>query len=222
MVNLEKEEMALLWVIVENGQAKRITKVARQTETPIGTYMYGLGSVREKMWSFLGLDNVRREIALVVNSSNHIQTLFQALDDEFQFNRKHTGIEFIVPLTRVMGTVLSDQRALGSEMNGEDYMYQAMMVIVDRGLANTVLEVAKEAGASGGTIMHGRGTGSTKAKKVFNMEIEPEKEAVLIISSTADSVKISDRINDEMNFEQPNTGILFTFPISDVKGFSHD
>lgn len=218
---LENDEMALLWVVVGNQEAKRITKIARETEIPVGTFMYGLGSVRDKVWSFLGLDNVRREIALVVNSSKNIHALFEALDEEFNFNQKHHGIEFIVPLSRVMGTVLSDQRALGNKVIEEDYMYQGMMVIVDRGLANTVVEVAKEAGASGGTIMHGRGT-ARKAKKVFNMEIEPEKEIVLIISTTEESLDISNRINDEMNFEQPNTGILFTFPISDVKGFSTD
>lgn len=209
---------ALLCVIVSEKQTKRIAAVAHDNNSPVGTFMYGEGSVREKFLRFLGLDNVRREIAFFINDLEHILQLSEAFDKELNFNPKNTGIQFIVPLSKMVGTILSDEKVIRGEKKEEDIMHQAIVTIVDRGLAPSVVEVAQDAGAQGGTILHGRGTGRYQVKKIFNMEIEPEKEIILIIAKTEEVDKICKAINDDLGLDQPNTGILFTFPLLETKG----
>lgn len=97
-------------------------------------------------------------------------------------------------------------------------MYQAIFVIVDEGESDRVLEAANEAGSQGGTVIHAHGSGGKETKRVFNMEIEPEKDIVLILSRDEITDGITRAINKEMNLEEPNAGILFTTDLSETRG----
>ncbi len=61
--------------------------------------------------------------------------------------------------------------------------YEAIFTIVDRGVSDSVIDAATKAGSTGGTIIHGRGgSGTQETAKLFNLEIEPEKDIILILS----------------------------------------
>ena len=47
--------------------------------------------------------------------------------------------------------------------------YKCIIAIVNSGFAEEAMEAAKACGARGGTILHGRGTISKEAEKLFNI-----------------------------------------------------
>ena len=53
---------------------------------------------------------------------------------------------------------------------GRVELYDCVVAIVNRGLADRAVALAREAGAGGATILHGRGAGS-HGVRVFNIEI---------------------------------------------------
>ena len=57
--------------------------------------------------------------------------------------------------------------------------FELIVAIVNRGFSDLVMDAARKAGASGGTILHGRGTGVHEAAQFFGVAIQPEKELVL-------------------------------------------
>ena len=52
--------------------------------------------------------------------------------------------------------------------------------IVNEGYSELVMDVAKECGARGGTIIPANGSVSQEAMKLYGIGIHPEKEIVLI------------------------------------------
>jgi len=82
-------------------------------------------------------------------------------------------------------------------MDGNTKSYDLIITIVNRGLADEVVDATKSAGATGGTIIHGRGTGIHETAKLFGIPIEPEKDIVLTLidSSKTDSVLNGSSIN---------------------------
>ena len=60
--------------------------------------------------------------------------------------------------------------------------FELVITIVNRGFADEVMDAAKAAGATGGTVLYGRGTGIHEAEKFFGITIQPEKEVVLILT----------------------------------------
>lgn len=97
-------------------------------------------------------------------------------------------------------------------------MFKKLTVVVDRGMAEDVMDIARKSGVKGGTILHGRGTGSEFNAKFFGMEIEPEKELVMILMPSDLIDKVVNDLFQELKLGIPGNGILFVEPILDVRG----
>lgn len=65
-----------------------------------------------------------------------------------------------------------------------DMLHNCIVAVVERGFAEKAIDVAREAGASGATILRGRGTDEHQKVKlpIINIELQPEKEIVLFVT----------------------------------------
>jgi len=98
---------------------------------------------------------------------------------------------------------------------------KCIVAIVERGKADKIVEKAKKAGAKGATILYGRGTGQSEALKFFNLHIEASKEIILILSDINEYKPIYDAIVEAGKLNEPGTGIIFTFLVSELTGLHH-
>ena len=96
-----------------------------------------------------------------------------------------------------------------------------IVAIVERGQADKVVAAVKNAGASGATILYGRGTGEHEAKSFFNIHIESSKEIILMVVSRKEYALIRDEIIEVGKLKEPGKGIMFTLPIDNLVGLRH-
>ena len=97
-------------------------------------------------------------------------------------------------------------------------MYNLICIIVERGFAEDVIDAAKAAGSRGGTVIHGRGSGIHETSKLFAMEIEPEKEIVIIVSEKTVTDGIVASIRDKMKIDEPGKGVIFVQNVTATYG----
>jgi nitrogen regulatory protein PII len=57
--------------------------------------------------------------------------------------------------------------------------------------------------------MNARGSGIHETRKLFSMDIEPEKEIVIILSETDKTEEITSMIKDQLNMDEPGNGIIY-------------
>lgn len=81
-----------------------------------------------------------------------------------------------------------------------------------------MIEAAQKAGSKGGTIINARGSGIHETQKLFNMDIEPEKEVVLILSESKTTDSIVNSIRECLKIEEPGKGILFVLNVAETHG----
>lgn len=93
--------------------------------------------------------------------------------------------------------------------------------IVRKGWGNTVLEASVKAGASGGTVIFGRGVGVNEKESIFGVPIEPEKEIVLTLIYADRSDAVLDAIVRAADLNRPGHGLAFVVPIDKVVGVPH-
>lgn len=98
---------------------------------------------------------------------------------------------------------------------------EAIVVIIDRGKGDRVVNVAKKSGATGATVFYARGTGELEAKRLFNLHIESSKEAVVILVEKPKIKAIMDAIIEAEKLKAPGMGIIFTVPVSNIIGLYH-
>lgn len=98
--------------------------------------------------------------------------------------------------------------------------YENIFCIVNEGFQDAVMEAAWEEGATGGTILSARGTGSKNAEKDFGIVIHDEKVIVLIIVPSAIKENVMHAIYKKCGLNTPGQGIAFSMPVSDVVGIN--
>lgn len=217
-MNLINNEYMLFSVIIDFGKGTKILNAAKKLGATGGTFLLGKGTVRSSLLSILGLDEVRKEILLMCVESNLDETLHKELTEKFSLNKPNHGIAFSIPIKSIIGTGKL-RNIIKEEEKGVDNMgYEAIFTIVNRGLSDDVIEAAQSAGSTGGTIIHGRGSGTHETEKLFNIEIEPEKDIVLILSEKSKTKEIVDAINNKLGIEGPGKGILFVLDVNRTSG----
>lgn len=102
-----------------------------------------------------------------------------------------------------------------------DSKFDLIVTIVNKGTCQTIVKASKEAGAEGGTILLGRGTGIRENKTLLGIPIEPEKEIVLTIVPEDDTDRILDAIIKAGKLDKPGAGIAFVLDLKKVTGICH-
>lgn len=207
----------LIYVIVNYGMGSKVLQSAKKMGVSGGTVFYGKGTVDSALLKFLSLYEERKEIVLLGAEENIAKEVMRKLDDRYHFDKPHHGIMFSIPAFDVYGSNFN-VRHEGIEREVEKAMYQIIITVVNRGLAEDVIDAAKEKGSKGGTIINARGSGIHETVKLFNMDIEPEKEIVLILTPREDMRGIVDNIRKKLSLDEPGNGIIFVQDVAETYG----
>ncbi|MDX9872562.1 MAG: P-II family nitrogen regulator [Clostridia bacterium] len=102
-----------------------------------------------------------------------------------------------------------------------NFQYDLIVTIVNKGFSEKIIQSSRKAGAHGGTIIHGRGTGIHEDAKIFGISIEPEKEVILTLIKKDLTEVVLEAIMAAGELKKPGKGIAFVLDISKVAGISH-
>ncbi|NLN49222.1 MAG: P-II family nitrogen regulator [Clostridiales bacterium] len=207
-----KDNLILFSCILDFGKGSKALELSKVLGGKMGTIFLGRGTVRAEWLNVLGALDVRKEIFITIIDEESEDIFYKRMADKFNLNKKRHGIAFSMPIGHFY-----NRSNLKKE--GENKVaYECIFTIVDKGLSGDVLEAAEAAGSTGGTVIHGRGTGTREKATLFNIKIEPEKEIVLILAKTENTDSIVDSIEKKLNIKEPGTGIIFVMDVSRTLG----
>ncbi len=210
------DSIDLVCCIVNSQEGDQCIKLAGEKGVKTGTIFLGEGTARQGILKILGLDQIKKEVVLFVASSSIAKEAMDYIAEKKKMGRRNRGISFRMPLEEVIGTFSYKKEEVFLEER--ETMYQAIFVIVNKGEAETVMDAAQSAGVQGGTVINAHGSGEYETRRVFNIDIEPEKDIVLIITEKEKCKELTTKINEKLHLDDPNTGILFVTNISETKG----
>ena len=98
--------------------------------------------------------------------------------------------------------------------------HEVIFAIVNAGFAEDVMEVAKEQGARGGTILNARGVAKEDAAAFFGITSHSEKEILMMVVEKELRDTVLNAIYKEMGMAKKAKGIAFSLPVSDVAGLA--
>ena len=101
--------------------------------------------------------------------------------------------------------------------------FKLIITLVEDSKTNAVLDAAREAGATGSTVINqARGEGLNKTKTFFGLSLETQRDAVLLLVEEHLSRHILETIAEVGEFDaKPGTGIAFQIDVEDAVGISH-
>jgi nitrogen regulatory protein PII len=208
----------LIYIVVNYGMGSRILHKAKEYGIPGGTIFLGRGTVNNPLLNFLSLYDERKEIVLLGTDNHTADRVLVELSKEFQFEKPNHGIIFTISVSKIVGSRCYESEENQEERGVNKPMYQIIITIVNRGKAEEVIEAAKAAGSKGGTIINARGSGVNETSKLFNMDIEPEKEIVMILCKKDMTEAIVSSIRKTLEIDKPGNGIIFVQNINKAYG----
>jgi nitrogen regulatory protein PII len=227
----------LLLIIVRKGKANKINQAAKEAGSTGATILYGTGTGIHEQASFLGIRvEPEKEIILTLVPTDQLETILAVISKEANMDKPGTGIGIVINATHISGIAhllgvpiihrahdgehIPAKKELDNKMDNK-VLYDLIVTVVNQGFSETVVEATKRAGAEGGTILFGRGTGIHEQAKLFSIHIEPEKELVLTLIDREKTSAVLEAIMEDAELNKPGKGIAFVLPVDRTVGINH-
>lgn len=101
--------------------------------------------------------------------------------------------------------------------------FKLLIALLEDHKTDAVLDAAREAGATGATVLNqARGEGIKKSKTFFGLSLDTQRDMVMFLVEEHMSRKILEKIAEVGEFdEKPGTGIAFQIDVEDAVGVVH-
>lgn len=183
----KKRGIHLLLSIVERGQAQGLISLYRKYQVNCHYQSFGRGTAPSELLDILGVGGTERDVILSLASCGSMWYLLEQLKQDVPVQVK--GIAFSASLSAVTGSLgAALLQADSREGKGEEDRVEGrdngslILVMVNQGYTDEVMNTARAAGARGGTIIRSRFAGAGEEESLYRFGLQEEKEIISIVA----------------------------------------
>lgn len=196
----EKSYVKLIVTFAEWGKGKTLEKWYIKQGIPVSYFCKGQGTASSELLDLLGLDSPEKDILISLASKENTEKVLYKLDNESQNEEFGKGIVFDMPLSglnSIVATVLlnGQNKGMGGITVEQKTDYSLILIAVNQGHTDEVMDTARGAGASGGTIIRARWAGDQDATQIYGISVQAEKEIIAIVASGDKRNAIMEMVN---------------------------
>jgi nitrogen regulatory protein PII len=241
----ETPTLKFIFFIVDWHQAPVIYNVFEEEKVRFHFVSKGRGTANSEVLDILGIGVGDKAVISCLEQAVLVPVLFKEVRKKLGFHSPGAGIAFTIPLSAINDPVLlvfkqsihkNEKIAIeqGLKNSGDFYSdgsggnmanersHDLIMSIVNQGYSDELMNTAREAGASGGTVLNARGQAHEGAVKFFGISVQDEKEILLILSSREKKASIMQAICEAHGLNTKAQAIVFSLPVDDVMGMSFE
>ena len=185
---------------------------------PLVLTALGSGTATTEILDCLGLEATEKAVLFCV--APHSPQLVRRAEKALWLDVPGRGILMTVPVSSIGGAAARDyllQQEAEKSMEKE-ITHELLVVITNQGHTDMVMDAARAAGATGGTAVHAKGTGTELAKKFFGVSIAAEKELIFILTREETRVPIMKAIMAQAGMQTEAQSLVFSLPVSGIAG----
>lgn len=224
----KKKLLRMLVVILDHEVSEKADGFFKTHHAHFQFKMRGEGTANSEILDLLGLGSSTKTINICIGQKSEIDHIMEELTREFKLRVRGNGIAFILtlsgsvaPIIKMLGINLEElvnkQEEREVEKVKNEAMYELILSVVNQGYSEDVMDAAKSAGATGGTVIHARQMFGESAK-VWGITLQGEREIVAIVAKRDQKVELMKAININCGVKSEARGITIALPIDGVAG----
>ena len=206
--------------ITDRSRGEEFASWYQNQGIPMVLTALGQGTATTEVLDCLGLEATEKTVLMCM--APYSPRLVRRAAKELWLDVPGRGILMTVPVSSIGGAAARDyllqQQEEAEEMTEKEMTHELIVVITNQGHTDQVMDAARAAGATGGTSVHAKGTGTEIARKFFGVSIAAEKELVLILARTEARNPIMKAIMAEAGMKTAAQSLVFSLPVSDIAG----
>lgn len=137
----------------------------------------------------------------------------------FESHTKYCGLMIILKISaanRILTEILSfNNYKISEKGNGsmkKEHHNNLIFISVNEGYSDDVMQIARKAGATGGTIIKGRLANIEQFADISRNEIDGEREILCVLAPLKTSAQIMENVNKEFGITSDANGIIVAIP----------
>lgn len=230
------ESLYLVTAITDRDRAEQAIEIFRENNVFTTDMALGSGTASAEILEYLYLTPSEKAIIFGVITGAGLTSLLKSFKRKMYIDIPGHGIVVTTPLNSVGGKRcleyimdgqtldLLDRKGRAIE-NGErkETMsihtdFELIFVIANEGYTDLIMDAARQAGASGGTVIKAKGTGAEYSEKFFGFSIATEKEIHLLVTTTQERNHIMKGIMEKAGLESKAQSMVFSLPVTNAIG----
>jgi len=215
-MNLQR--MKAMFTIVTRGNGIALSKLYEQYGVKLHIQVAANGTASSELLNMLGLTHSEYEMLISFGPECAICELMERMIDDYRGILSVRGLCFTIPLTAISGMVAAALSVPiptegGSEMPHPEKEHNLILVTVNQGYTDAVMQTAVKAGATGGTVIRGRFVGANHLEQFHSITLQDEKEILVIACHRDVRNPIMDAINAAHGMNTPHQAFVCSLPI---------
>ena len=217
-------QLHMMVTIIDRKITKRFSAFYEKMGLAVSVTTLGSGTAASEILDYFGLDGSEKSVLFHVVTDDTWKLVKRQLQLEMKIDVPGIGIAFLIPLSSVGGKktlnyLTGEQNFVkGEESTLKDTKYELLVVIANQGYTEQIMDAARKVHASGGTVIHAKGTGGQQAEKFLGVTLVPEKEMVFIVARKDRKNAIMQAIMEEAGTGTAAGAIVFSLPVTDTAG----
>lgn len=214
----------MLVTIASRKMTKGFTDFYGEMGLPVSFITVGNGTASSEILDYFGLDGSEKSVMFHFITDGNWKDVKRQLRMKMRIDVPGIGIAFLVPLSSIGGRKALNWLTAGQEFEAgeestlKDTKYELLVAIANQGYTERIMDAARKVHASGGTVVHAKGTGSQLAEKFMGVTLVPEKEMVFIVVRKDQKNAIMQAIMDEAGTGTKAGAVVFSLPVTDTAG----
>lgn len=214
----EKNGVKLVVTIAERGKGNALAKLYSENGVFCCYQCMGRGTASSELLDVLGLGSAEKDIIISYAAKEDAERLLYRLDNELQGEAHGNGIVFDMPLTGINSLIATvflsggDRAAGGMDME-EKTDNSLILITVNQGHTDAVMDTARQAGARGGTVIRARWAGPDDTSQFYGISVQSEKEIIAIVAAGDRRNAIMEMINKKHGLRTEAGAVLCSLAI---------
>ncbi|MCL2067841.1 MAG: hypothetical protein FWG99_10295 [Treponema sp.] len=237
--------LKLVFFVVDWSQANIISNIFTEEKVRFHFHCKGIGTASSEILDLLGVGAEEKAVIICLEQAVMVPVLMKEVRKKLRHISPGAGISFTIPLSAINDpvllvfkqSILKNEKITaepGSKSNGNidprdeggivagEFSHDLIISIVNQGYSDELMKTAREAGATGGTVLSARGQAHEGAVKFFGISVQDEKEIIFILTKRENKIQIMQAICEEHGLNKDAHGLVFSMPVDDVMGLNFE
>ncbi len=225
---VKRSAFHLLFLISSPKLGLQAEEICRREQIPEQLYAFAKGTASGELQDLLGLGEIEKSVLIAPLSGKKAADMIERFREELYLGTPGSGVAFTVPINGAStGLIrLLEQSETEEETNEREkdmsHDYSMVLALVNQGYSEEVMAAARSAGAGGGTVFHSRRVAGDDALHFWGIQIQEEREIVLILVKQEKKKAIMSAISEKCGVRSDAHGMILSLPVDEVAGLKKE
>lgn len=213
------DRIMLIFSIITRGKAKKYMEALKNNGMGFHIQTTAQGTAPSEMMDIFGLGTNDKDIVITLAPEQIINDYCLELTKGFS-GFEYGGLMLCVKLTAInrLTAELVNRASKQNEEGGKKKVRSAqknqlILVSVNQGYTDAVMETAKAAGAMGGTVLRARLADSGMMEQLGENAAHQERDIITIFAPSTTAAKIMEAVNREHGALSDANGMVLALPV---------